>query len=607
MSIPVGVTSIEYSAFQNCSALTIIVLPAGITSIANNTFYGCAGLTSVSIPVGVTSIEYSAFQNCSALTEILVPSSVTSIGSSVFANCSVLISLSVDPSNPNFSSVDGVLFNKSQTSLIQYPPGKTGPYPIPASVTSIGSYAFAGCDQLTGVTIPASVTSIGSSAFDNCTVLVSLSVDPSNPNFSSVDGVLFNKSQTAILVYPAGKAGPYMIPASVTSVTISNGFNVRSAFSYCTGLTSLSVDPSNPNFSSVNGVLFNKSQTILVKYPPGKTGSYSIPSGVTSFEGDAFSDCSGLTRVTIPASVTSIGTLAFSNCASLVSAEFLGSVASLGYTRMFPLVSNPASGFTIYYHKGKSDFTSPTWEGFPSIALETAPLSILTAALPTGKIGDAYSQRFAATGGSTPYSWSLVSGSLPAGLSLASDGALTGTPTAGGTVNFVIQVSGSDGLFSADSFTLTLAPPFATWQASRFTAVDVASGHTAMTDDFDGDGTPNLLEYAFGGDPKTPDAAAIAPVPDSSGSDLDISFLCDSACTDLTYTVQASSNLASGSWTDIAQSTGGARVLPIGTLSTVSDPGTGLRTVTVTDSSTLSSGRFLRVKITTRQAENQFP
>jgi hypothetical protein len=85
-------------------------------------------------------------------------------------------------------------------------------------VTSIGGNAFSSCTSLTSVTIPNSVTSIGSGAFSGCTSLSAITVEALNSFYSSVDGVLFNKSQTTLIQYPGGKAGSYTIPNSVTSI-----------------------------------------------------------------------------------------------------------------------------------------------------------------------------------------------------------------------------------------------------------------------------------------------------------------------------------------------------------------------------------------------------
>ena len=144
-----------------------------ITSGVVSAGTACAG--AVVIPAGVTSIGTSAFKGATSLTSITIPDSVISIGDYAFGNATSLTSITVANENPNFSSLDGVLFNLGKTSLIQYPAGKSQTsYSIPASVTSIGDYAFNGATALTSITIPASVTSIGIKAFYGTTALTSV-------------------------------------------------------------------------------------------------------------------------------------------------------------------------------------------------------------------------------------------------------------------------------------------------------------------------------------------------------------------------------------------------------------------------------------------------
>jgi len=154
---------------------------------------------------------------------VVIPSTinglpVTRIGDFAFYYCTSLGAITVDALNSVYSSEDGVLFNKSQTLLIQCPGGKAGSYTIPNSVTNIEDGAFFSCTSLASVTIPNSVTSIGNEAFHYCTSLSAITVDALNSVYSSEDGVLFNKSQTLLIQCPEGKAGSYTIPNSVTSI-----------------------------------------------------------------------------------------------------------------------------------------------------------------------------------------------------------------------------------------------------------------------------------------------------------------------------------------------------------------------------------------------------
>jgi hypothetical protein len=172
--IPDGVKSIGIEAFYVCTHLTSVYIPDSVTSIGDQAFVGCTSLTSVTIPDSVTSIGIEVFPGCTSLTSVYIPDGVTSIGRGAFGLCTSLSSINVSPGNPSYASVDGVLFNKSLTALLQCP-GATGSYTIPDSVTIIGDYAFSGCTSLTSVIIPDSVTSIGVDVFRYCTSPISLS------------------------------------------------------------------------------------------------------------------------------------------------------------------------------------------------------------------------------------------------------------------------------------------------------------------------------------------------------------------------------------------------------------------------------------------------
>lgn len=181
--------------------------------------------------------------------------------------------------------------------------GSGGPVDIPATidgkpVTSIGEFAFQQCSGITSINIPNSVTSIQQGAFSNCSGLSSITIPSS---VTSIENTAF---------WGCSGLTSINIPSSVTSI----GVNV---FYGCIGLTGITVDSSNTSYCSESGVLFNKDKTTLIYYPLWKTGSYTIPDGVTVIEQYAFYCNSKLTSVTIPSSVTSIGESAFQFCSKL--------------------------------------------------------------------------------------------------------------------------------------------------------------------------------------------------------------------------------------------------------------------------------------------------
>ncbi len=187
VEIPDTVTSLGDYAFHDFTKLKSIEIPNSVTTIGVEAFRQCSSLTSITIPEGVTSIGNRAFDDCGSLTSISISDSVTSIGRMAF-NCSSLTSIDVSGNNKNYSSVDGVLFNKDKTELIQYPRKKEGTnYKIPNSVTNIGERAFCDCSSLTSITIPEGVTRIGDSAFSYFRSLTNITYNGTQAQWNSIN------------------------------------------------------------------------------------------------------------------------------------------------------------------------------------------------------------------------------------------------------------------------------------------------------------------------------------------------------------------------------------------------------------------------------------
>lgn len=255
-------------------------------------------------------------------------------------------------------------------------------FSLPSNVINITPYAFYG-SGLTSASINKEVTSIGEDAFGNCTSLTSITVDGDNVNYSSSDGILLNKAGTELICYPAGKIGEsYAVGASVTSIaTHAFAYNPylntvtipiattsigAGAFNGCTGLTTITVDGSNANYSTSEGILYNKDQTTLICYPAGKiaTSFSDFPNTVTAIGDYAFYMQPYLTSVTIPATITSIGNSAFQNCSalSLVYALRTESVPT-GGTSMFDGNANPRK-IMVIKGKGADHKAALNWSNY---------------------------------------------------------------------------------------------------------------------------------------------------------------------------------------------------------------------------------------------------
>jgi len=226
------VTEIEDYAFISCRGFTGVTLPKGITTINRAVFSQCKGLAgTLIIPDGVVTIEDSAFLDCESLEEIVLPASFTSFEKYSFSGLKSLTAIEVSEQNRNYTSVNGILYNKQKTEIIFVPRGiqrenfvipegvlsigekvfaecrgLTGTLTIADSVTSIGKNAFYNCRGLTGVRIPASVKVIEDNAFQDCTKLVSAGFLGDAPEqFGS--GVFRRCSKELVITYDPGKSG----------------------------------------------------------------------------------------------------------------------------------------------------------------------------------------------------------------------------------------------------------------------------------------------------------------------------------------------------------------------------------------------------------------
>ena len=389
--LPDTLKSIGNDAFKNCQFMAVIHFPNGLEFIGERAFQNCKALVAIVLPNSVKTLGAHSFENCQLLgaiyyygveedwekvekgkdwnkgagkhavtykgvviapdgpnpdhesqglafelnedgqsysvvgigtctdTDVVIPSEykglpVTSIGDSAFMDCSLL------------------------TSIV-----------LPDSVKTLGQYGsgvFSGCEALTEITIGSGVENIPDLTFQGTYSLVAINVSPNNEHYKSINGHLYTKDGKTFVKYAGGKTD--------TIYTVLDGVTYISdyAFSWCNLLTeviipgsvnnigleafqynlliNIDVSVNNTNYKSIDGNLYSKDGTTLVKYAMGKTDtSFIIPTGVTTIEWHAFSCSNFLTNITIPNTVTTINHEAFTNCISLTSITIPGSVINI--------------------------------------------------------------------------------------------------------------------------------------------------------------------------------------------------------------------------------------------------------------------------------------
>ena len=277
LNLPTNVKHVGESSFRDCINLTELVVTNPEIEIGERAFENCANLSSVTLPDGMAEIYGGVFNSCKALREIKLPEKLTILGESSLADCIRIKKIEVPD---NVTKIDDMVFN----GCIGLSEVK-----LPKHLTKIGKNTFKDCTSLTSIVLPASVTSIGMSPFRGCSSLTSIDVEQKSKYFKSVDSVLFNKSKSTLICFPACCAiKDYVVPDSVTVIS-------DWAFCECNHLKSIKIPDSV--YEIGEGAFYRCTSLEEIV----------IPDSVIRIDDTAFRGCTGLKYLTIPDSVKDFG------------------------------------------------------------------------------------------------------------------------------------------------------------------------------------------------------------------------------------------------------------------------------------------------------------
>ena len=317
------VTTIKASAFRNCTMLTSITFPASLTSIEDGTsstgsFVGCSSLESIIFDNSPVSVGDYAFYNCQSLTSIEFGSEIKTINAFSYSNCRAL------------------------ESII-----------LPTSIENVGRYAFSNCIELVSAIFENCSADIGEDAFYYCSKLEVIEL---GNNILTIGRYAFYECRSLLNIkFPETMTSieEYVFSCCYSLKTVNIGSSITSidpnAFYRCNDLENFVVDVANPNYASLDGVLFNQAKTTLIKYPAGyPLTSYLIPDGVTEVESEAFHNCASIANIAFPSSLINIGDCAFYSCENLENVEFGRGVETIGefafeYCKSLVSIKLPAS------------------------------------------------------------------------------------------------------------------------------------------------------------------------------------------------------------------------------------------------------------------------
>ncbi len=375
-----GITAVGNQAFSyiyGYPKITSVTLPSTLKVIGSDAFLACTGITEITIPDGVETIKQGAFYG--KYTTINIPASVTSLAlqtsTSTYAfdgHNKLLTEFVVDANNPNYSSVDGILYNKTQDILLQIPNGKVTAANIPATVKIIRQYAGfgKGGGLLSSIILPDGLGTIEESAFYMNTSLQSITLPASVQTVGNLAFGSCSKMATINLA-SVGEIGEGAFSGTgVTSLTVPNT------------VTSLGVRAFASN-TKLTTVVMNNSGAIPIQCFSGcGLTSVTLGNGITRIEQSAFTNCRVLPEITIPNTVQYIGREAFYNCVAMDIVRIGSGVINMG-AAPFRTLNNP-SGWSMMT-KLEVDAANPVYSSRDGILYNKEQTELLIC--PEGKVG----------------------------------------------------------------------------------------------------------------------------------------------------------------------------------------------------------------------------
>ena len=415
-----NVTTLGDSAFSGCESMKSITVNTTLRQVGKSAFKNCKSLENMprdnqgnSSLTNLTVINESTFEGCTALQTAEIPANITSIGNKAFSGCTNMTKVTV-AANSKLSEIGSYAFQKcSNLALFTYKSDKTISY-FPSSVVTINQYAF-DSTALKSINIVKPSTSgvtnvINQYAFGNNAALET--VDLSGSNIAKLDNFLFFKDTNLKTVYlpdstvssignstfsncyylhtfgtKSSAKNEFVIPESVTAIgtkAFENNYCMQkitfpskttsidiTMFNFTikesdiiekgyTPIESISVNSLNTNYSSSNGVLFNKNKTVLLYYPFRKTGDYyTVPDSVTEISASAFSSNRFLKGIILDKNLTTVKEKAFYNTASLEFIDF-GNNTTVTLPKNQQTITSATNGKKIILY-GESPSTAATY------------------------------------------------------------------------------------------------------------------------------------------------------------------------------------------------------------------------------------------------------